>query len=54
MLEEKDNLETTDTNSKHFIKQRVLFPNDNKYFDFLKKVFKHQFRKSGFKRITVS
>jgi len=40
--------------SPHFIKQRVLFPEDNRYFAFLKKVFKHQFRKSGFKRITVS
>ena len=40
--------------SPHFIKQRILFPADNRYFAFLKKVFRHQFRKSGFKRITVS
>jgi len=40
--------------SPHFIKQRILFPDDNRYFAFLKKVFRHEFRKSGFKRITVS
>ncbi len=40
--------------SPHFIKQRVLFPEDNRYFNFIKKVFRHEFRKSGFKRITVS
>jgi len=37
----------------HFIKQRVLFPDDNRYFNFLKKVFRHELRKSGFKRITT-
>jgi histidyl-tRNA synthetase len=46
--------ESLEEESAHFIKQRVLFPEDNRYFAFLKKVFRHQFRKSGFKRITVS
>ena len=39
--------------SEHFIKQRILFPDDNRYFNFLKKVFRHELRKSGFKRITT-
>jgi len=47
-------LEETSGKSPYFIKQRVLFPDDNRYFNFLKKVFRHEFRKSGFKRITVS
>ena len=39
--------------SPHFIKQRILFPEDTRYFAFLKKIFRHEFRKSGFKRINT-
>ena len=42
-----------DEKSENFIKQRILFPEDNRYFNFLKKVFRHELRKSGFKRITT-
>ncbi|QFR38892.1 hypothetical protein A9Q91_01515 [Candidatus Gracilibacteria bacterium 28_42_T64] len=31
-----------------------LFPDDHKYLTFLKKVFRHEFRKNGFRRITTS
>ena len=33
---------------------RDLFPEDHKYLTFLKKVFRHEFRKNGFRRITTS
>jgi len=32
---------------------RDLFPEDHKYLTFLKKVFRHEFRKNGFRRITT-
>lgn len=32
---------------------RDLFPEDHKYLTFLKKVFRHEFRKNGFRRISV-
>ncbi|MDQ7008854.1 MAG: ATP phosphoribosyltransferase regulatory subunit [Candidatus Gracilibacteria bacterium] len=51
---EEDSTQELERKSDYFIKQRILFPDSNRYFAFLKKVFKHEFRKSGFKRITVS
>jgi len=54
ILESVEIEENLEEKSPHFIKQRVLFPDDNIYFNFLKKVFRHEFRKSGFRRITVS
>lgn len=30
-----------------------LFPDDHKYFTFLKKVFRHEFRRNGFRRIST-
>ncbi len=30
-----------------------IFPNDHKYLTFLKKVFRHEFRKNGFRRIST-
>jgi len=30
-----------------------MFPDDHKYFTFLKKVFRHEFRKNGFRRIST-
>ena len=33
--------------------QKVIFPDEHKYLTFLKKVFRHEFRKSGFRRISV-
>jgi len=33
--------------------QQVIFPDEHKYLTFLKKVFRHEFRKSGFRRISV-
>jgi hypothetical protein len=47
-------LENTEENSENFIKQRTLFPDANKYFNFLKRVFRHELIKSGFKRIETS
>lgn len=32
---------------------QLLFPDDHKYFTFLKKVFRHEFRKNGFRRIST-
>lgn len=46
--------EIKEEKSENFIKQRTLFPDDNRYFNFLKRVFRHDLRKSGFKRITTS
>lgn len=54
IIEEVELVEEDNLKSPHYIKQRVLFPDDNRYFNFIKKVFRHEFRKSGFKRITVS
>ena len=55
MNEIEKNLEDIEEEKNpHFIKQRTLFPESNRYFTFLKKVFRHEFRKSGFKRITTS
>ncbi len=36
------------------INPREVFPEDHKYFTFLKKVFRHEFRKSSFRRISTS
>lgn len=33
--------------------QQVIFPDEHKYLTFLKKVFRHEFRKNGFRRISV-
>lgn len=30
-----------------------MFPDDHKYLTFLKKVFRHEFRKNGFRRIST-
>ncbi len=30
-----------------------IFPEDHKYLTFLKKVFRHEFRKNGFRRIST-
>ncbi len=30
-----------------------MFPEDHKYLTFLKKVFRHEFRKNGFRRIST-
>ncbi len=54
ILEEVESEWKNEKKSPYFIKQRVLFPDDNRYFNFIKKVFRHELRKSGFKRITVS
>jgi histidyl-tRNA synthetase len=35
------------------IKSKNLLPNDHKYLTFLKKVFRHEFRKNGFRRIST-
>lgn len=32
---------------------RDMFPEDHKYLTFLKKVFRHEFRKNGFRRIST-
>lgn len=32
---------------------RDIFPDDHNYFTFLKKVFRHEFRKNGFRRFTT-
>ncbi len=36
------------------IKTQNLFPEDHKYITFLKKVFRHEFRKNGFRRISTT
>ncbi len=33
--------------------QQVIFPDEHTYLTFLKKVFRHEFRKSGFRRISI-
>jgi histidyl-tRNA synthetase len=33
--------------------QKVIFPDEHKYLTFLKKVFRHEFRKNGFRRISI-
>ena len=30
-----------------------VFPEEHKYFTFLKKVYRHEFRKNGFRRIST-
>ena len=38
---------------KNLIKTKNIFPDDHKYLTFLKKVFRHEFRKNGFRRIST-
>jgi histidyl-tRNA synthetase len=35
------------------IKSSNIFPEDHKYLTFLKKVFRYEFRKNGFRRIST-
>ncbi len=37
----------------NIIKTKNIFPEDHKYITFLKKVFRHEFRKNGFRRIST-
>jgi hypothetical protein len=33
--------------------QQVIFPEEHNYLTFLKKVFRHEFRRNGFRRISI-
>jgi hypothetical protein len=35
------------------LKTRVILPEDHKYLTFLKKVFRHEFRKNSFRRLST-
>jgi hypothetical protein len=35
------------------VKTINILPEDHKYLTFLKKVFRHEFRKNGFRRLSV-
>ncbi len=43
----------TKNSERYRIKTRNIFPDDHKYLTFLKKVFRHEFRKNGFRRIST-
>ena len=43
----------TNQNNDHMVKTKNLLPNDHKYLTFLKKVFRHEFRKNGFRRLST-
>lgn len=45
--------EILDENLSPNEESRVIFPREHKYLTFLKKVFRHEFRKNWFRRITV-
>jgi len=38
---------------ENIVKTKNIFPEDHKYITFLKKVFRHEFRKNGFRRIST-
>lgn len=46
----EDNQELED---EKIVKTKNIFPDDHKYLTFLKKVFRHEFRKNGFRRIST-
>lgn len=39
--------------SEDKVKTKNIFPDDHKYLTFLKKVFRHEFRKNGFRRLST-
>jgi histidyl-tRNA synthetase len=52
MIENK-NVENEILLEENIIKTKNIFPNDHRYLTFLKKVFRHEFRKNGFKRLST-
>jgi hypothetical protein len=38
---------------REIVENNDVFPEDHKYLTFLKKVFRHEFRKNGFRRIST-
>jgi len=38
---------------EEIVKTKNTFPKDHKYLTFLKKVFRHEFRKNGFRRLST-
>ena len=45
----EENIECQDS----LVKTKNIFPDDHKYLTFLKKVFRHEFRKNGFRRLST-
>ena len=50
---ENINIENEDIEEDNIVKTKNIFPEDHKYITFLKKVFRHEFRKNGFRRIST-
>ena len=46
------NLDNNNLNEE-IIKSKNIFPDDHRYLTFLKKVFRHEFRKNGFRRLST-
>ncbi len=57
MIENKNveevNLDADILEDDDIVKTKNIFPEDHKYITFLKKVFRHEFRKNGFRRIST-
>ncbi len=52
MLQNVNN-KVEDIEEDKIIKTKNIFPDDHKYLTFLKKVFRHEFRKNGFRRVST-
>jgi histidyl-tRNA synthetase len=52
MIEDK-NIQNKEFKEENIVKTKNIFPEDHKYLTFLKKVFRHEFRKNGFRRIST-
>jgi histidyl-tRNA synthetase len=52
MIENK-NVENEVLLEENIIKTKNTFPDDHKYLTFFKKVFRHEFRKNGFRRLST-
>jgi len=53
MIENTNSENQLEEIEQNLIKTKNIFPEDHKYLTFLKKVFRHEFRKNGFRRIST-